>query len=77
MKGSPVLTRLISELTVDTTPKKSMVFHILGGPLGQYEQEGIIIVVLVHQHPELYQATVEERDVLLPQTLEGLELNPY
>ena len=36
-----------------------------------------MVMVLLHQHPELYQATVE-RDVMLPQTvLVALELNPY
>lgn len=42
-----ILTDLIDEVQVDTTPKKSMVAHILGGPftfLGQYEDEGIVLM---------------------------------
>jgi len=41
-------THLISEIQVDTTPKKQMVSQILGGPftfLGQYEDEGIVVIV--------------------------------
>ena len=39
---------LISEISIDTTPKKSMVQQILGGPftfLGQYEEEGIMVMI--------------------------------
>lgn len=42
-----VLKDLIEEIEVDTTPKKSMVSQILGGPftfLGQYEEEGIVLM---------------------------------
>ena len=38
---------LIEEILVDTTPRKSMVSKILGGPftfLGQYEEEGICLL---------------------------------
>ena len=43
-----VLTDLISEIQIDTTPKKQMVSQTLGGPftfLGQYEEEGIMIMI--------------------------------
>jgi len=43
-----VLTDLISEIQIDTTPKKQMVSQTLGGPftfLGQYEDEGIMIMI--------------------------------
>lgn len=39
---------LIDEIEVDTTPRKSQVNTILGGPftfLGQYEEEGIVIMI--------------------------------
>ena len=44
----PLLADLIDEIEVDTTPKKAMVSQILGGPftfLGQYEEEGIMVMV--------------------------------
>ena len=75
--GKPVLTHLISELPVDTTPKKSMVSLILGGPftfLGQYEQEGTM--VMVRQQPEFDGDTLED-EALLPKTAEGMGLNPH
>lgn len=43
-----VLTDLITEIKIDTTPKKQMVAHTLGGPftfLGQYEDEGTVVIV--------------------------------
>ena len=43
-----VLANLISEVKIDTTPKKQMVAQTLGGPftfLGQYEDEGIVVMV--------------------------------
>ena len=43
-----VLEDQISQIMVDTTPKKSMVSQILGGPftfLGQYEEEGVVLMV--------------------------------
>jgi hypothetical protein len=39
---------LITEINVDTTPRKSQVNSILGGPftfLGQYEDEGIVVMI--------------------------------
>ena len=42
------LTHLIEEIEVDTTPKKSMVSKVLGGEftfIGQYEEEGIMVMV--------------------------------
>lgn len=42
------LVDLIEEIEVDTTPKKAMVQQVLGGPftfLGQYEDEGIMVMV--------------------------------
>jgi hypothetical protein len=39
---------LIAEINVDTTPRKSQVNSILGGPftfLGQYEDEGIVVMI--------------------------------
>ena len=42
------LTSLIDEIEVDTTPRKSMVAEILGGPftfLGQYEEEGTVLMI--------------------------------
>ena len=43
-----ILRDLIEEVTTDTTPSKSKVAEILGGPftfLGQYEEEGIVLMV--------------------------------
>ena len=43
-----ILTHLIEQIDVDTTPKKSMVQQILGGTftfLGQYEDEGIVLMI--------------------------------
>ena len=45
---------------VDTTPKKQMVAQVIGGPftfLGQYEDEGIIVIV---RRPEDIESSVEE-----------------
>jgi Family of unknown function (DUF5880) len=42
-----VLTELVEEVKVDTTPSKSGVQQILGGPftfLGQYEEEGVVVM---------------------------------
>jgi len=47
-KSKIVLTDLIEEIMVDTTPKKQMVAQVIGGPftfLGQYEDEGIVVIV--------------------------------
>jgi hypothetical protein len=47
--ASPSLHQhLITEINVDTTPRKSQVNSILGGPftfLGQYEEEGIVVMI--------------------------------
>ena len=47
--ASPLLHQhLITEINVDTTPRKSQVNSILGGPftfLGQYEEEGIVVMI--------------------------------
>lgn len=43
-----ILTDLIEEVKIDTTPSKSKVAELLGGPftfLGQYEDEGIVLMV--------------------------------
>jgi hypothetical protein len=43
-----VLTDLIEQIEIDTTPNKSMVAKTLGGPftfLGQYEEEGIVLMI--------------------------------
>ena len=47
-KEKIILTDLLEEIKVDTTPKKQMVTQILGGPftfLGQYEEEGIMLMI--------------------------------
>ena len=43
-----IKTNLIDEIDIDTTPSKSMVSKVLGGPftfLGQYEDEGIVLMI--------------------------------
>ncbi|KAG7360780.1 hypothetical protein IV203_035879 [Nitzschia inconspicua] len=43
-----VLTDMIEQIEIDTTPNKSMVAKTLGGPftfLGQYEEEGIVLMI--------------------------------
>jgi|AntRauTorckE5430_2_1112549.scaffolds.fasta_scaffold00749_2 hypothetical protein len=55
-----VLTDLIEEIEVDTTPKKQMVAQVIGGPftfLGQYEDEGIVVII---RRPEDVEASVGE-----------------
>ena len=45
-KRTVPLQHLIEEVEIDTTPKRSMVAEVLGGPftfLGQYEDEGIMV----------------------------------
>jgi hypothetical protein len=65
-----VLDHLIEQLELDMTPSKSMVQKTLGGPftfLGQYEDEGVVIMTRkVHEDEEDY-PTQEE--------LEGLKLS--
>lgn len=46
----------VKDMEVDTTPKKQMVQEILGGPftfLGQYEEEGIVLMVRREQSDSL------------------------
>ncbi len=65
-----VLTDLISEIQIDTTPKKQMVAQTLGGPftfLGQYEDEGIMVMI---RRPEDIENDDEESGVNVP-------LNPH
>jgi len=65
-----ILTNQISEIMVDTTPKKSMVSQILGGPftfLGQFEDEGTM--VMIRQQPE------NENE--MPGDNDELVLNPH
>ena len=43
-----ILKDLIDELKIDTTPSKSKVSEVLGGPftfLGQYEEEGVVLMI--------------------------------
>jgi len=57
-----VLTDLIEEIMVDTTPKKQMVAQVIGGPftfLGQYEDEGIIVIV---RRPEDMEGSDDDED---------------
>lgn len=57
-----VLTDLIEEIMVDTTPKKQMVAQVIGGPftfLGQYEDEGIVVIV---RRPEDMEGSDEDGD---------------
>ena len=58
-----VLTELIEEIDLDTTPRKNKVKEILGGPftfLGQYEQEGTIVVVRKDLPADLDNLSVRE-----------------
>lgn len=46
-EGFIIETDLIDEVEIDTTPKKSMVEKVLGGPLtflGQYEDEDLVLI---------------------------------
>jgi len=46
--GKVVLTDLIEEIEIDTTPSKSMILNVLGGSftfLGQYEEEGVVMMI--------------------------------
>lgn len=43
-----IILDLLEEVEIDTTPSKSMVEKVLGGPftfLGQYEEEGVVLMV--------------------------------
>jgi hypothetical protein len=56
-----ILSELIEELKVDTTPSKSEVAKLLGGPftfLGQYEEEGIVL--MVRNFPDDLEADLKE-----------------
>jgi hypothetical protein len=78
----------MEEIQIDTTPSKSMVSKVLGGPftfLGQYDDEGIVL--MVQRHPvdldsdELgdlklseLRELCQERDISLDQMLEKSDL---
>lgn len=56
-----ILSNLIEEIKIDTTPSKSKVKEILGGPftfLGQYEDEGIVL--MVRNFPDDLEADLKE-----------------
>jgi len=65
-RGEPVpLRRFVEEIEVDTTPKKSMVAQVLGGDftfLGQYEDEGIMVMVR-RPHWEDEDSSFDESDI--------------
>jgi hypothetical protein len=91
--GKQVMEELIEEIQIDTTPKKQMVSQILGGPftfLGQYEDEGIVVIVRRPEEAELVDTLVDlsddtshrehdvEEDHCLPVSLPlALPLNPH
>mmetsp|Transcript_183 Transcript_183/g.274 ORF Transcript_183/g.274 Transcript_183/m.274 type:complete len:401 (-) Transcript_183:564-1766(-) len=67
---------LVSQISLDTTPKKSMVSTILGGPftfLGQYEEEGIMLMI---RRPTA-EANQEEQKDETGAPPENLKLNPH
>ena len=82
-----ILENHITQIMVDTTPKKSMVSQILGGPftfLGQYESEGIVL--MVRRQPDTTVTINEdnsqdnkndENDDNLKREIDGLVLNPH
>jgi hypothetical protein len=78
-----VLDHLMEQLELDMTPSKSMVEKTLGGPftfLGQYEDEGIVIMVRqAHEDEEEY-PTQEELEELklyeLKLLLEDRDISP-
>ncbi len=56
-----ILKDLIDELKIDTTPSKSKVSEVLGGPftfLGQYEDEGIVL--MIRKFPDDLEADLKE-----------------
>ena len=66
-----VLTDLIEEAKIDTTPSKSKVAEVLGGPvtfLGQYEDEGVVLMIrkfpddLEEVLEDIYNTSIEEDD---------------
>lgn len=67
-----LLTHLMEEIEIDTTPSKSMVAKTLGGPftfLGQYEDEGIVLMI---RKPEEYDEQPSKED-LEPLSLKELK----
>jgi hypothetical protein len=69
LHGGKVLDHLMEQLELDMTPSKSMVQTTLGGPftfLGQYEDEGIVIMVR--------QAHEDEEEYPIQEELEELKL---
>ena len=73
----PILTDLIDEIEIDTTPSKSMVAKILGGSftfLGQYEEEGVVLMVRDIPQPDSEEEEVEfDREDLLAAKLSTLK----
>lgn len=83
-----ILRSYMEEIKVDTTPSKSMVPKLLGGPftfLGQYEEEGVVLMVrrlpvdldaeeLVDLKPAELKALCQERDISTEQMLEKSDL---
>ena len=56
-----ILKDLIEEMKIDTTPSKSKVSEVLGGPftfLGQYEDEGIVL--MIRNFPDDLEADLKE-----------------
>ncbi len=56
-----ILKDLIEEMKIDTTPSKSKVSEVLGGPftfLGQYEDEGIVL--MIRNFPDDLEADLNE-----------------
>ncbi len=76
--GRIILDTQIKEIMIDTTPKKSMVSQILGGPftfLGQYESEGIIL--MVRRQPMGACNNDKQQENEAPRVIDGLVLNPH
>jgi hypothetical protein len=83
----PVLAHMIEEIQLDTTPRKSQVQAILGGPwtfLGQYESEGIMIMMrkplsdyddLQDLETETLQELCQQYKLLSPETAEDNNSN--
>jgi hypothetical protein len=74
-----LLTDLIEQIEIDTTPKKSMVAKTLGGPftfLGQYEDEGIMLMIrnLPDDLEDVVQIEREEEDHEGNDTAESIKL---
>ena len=66
---------LIEEISIDTTPKKSMVSQVLGGQftfLGQYEEEGIMVMI---RRPDWEEFIDDDEEVM---TMEDIPpVNPH